>query len=93
MHNEILGPPHIPFCPPPLQQLSPQRPPGRKVIRVSETMSALKIQKAVNENLPVLYGKCSLGFDKKEKEDKTRRERCPQTYRSTHGVIISLKNK
>lgn len=40
-------------------------------------MSALKIQKAVNENLLVLYGKCSLGFDKKEKEDKTRRRLVP----------------
>lgn len=79
MHNEILGyPPHpTPPCPPSLQQLSPQRPPGRKVIRVSEAMSALKIQKAVNENLLVLYGKFSLGFDKKEKEGKTRRDGCP----------------
>lgn len=52
--------------PPPLQQLSPQRPPGRKRIRVSEAMSALKIQKAANENLPALYGTFSLGFNQKE---------------------------
>lgn len=53
-------------APHPLQQLSPQRPPGRKRIRVSEAMSTLKIQKAANENLPALYGKFSLGFVQKE---------------------------
>lgn len=59
------GPPAQP--PPPAAAQRPQRPPGRKPIRASGAMSALKIQKAVRENLLALNGEFSLGFEKKKK--------------------------
>lgn len=77
-------------CGPPLRPAQPAAPAAaqppetswRKRIRVSQAMSTLKIQNAVNENLPALYGKFSLGFDKKE---KTKQKRLVfQTHRSTH---------
>lgn len=61
------GPP----SPSPAAAQPTQRPPGRKLIRASGAMRALKIQKAVHKNLLALYGTFSLGFNKREKEDAT----------------------
>lgn len=55
-------------------------------------MSALKIQKAVDENLLAPDGKFSLGFDKKEKEDKTEGSGVPDLQIHTR-VIVSLKTQ
>lgn len=70
MHDEILGYPPHPALPTPLQQLSPQRPPGRKLIRVSEAMSALKIPKAVNENLRALTASLLSGLTGRKRKTK-----------------------